>query len=164
VPARSVPVVFCSILILVATNGCYTVFKSQTFDGKPSVEISEQEIAESSSDYAYDTYENPRWRYYLCCPWWYQSVWYYRDDFDFGAADNGLTIDDPGEPASAPPATGRGVFSLPTVGPMSSPPAGHEIRYKQEDGNESNQDDGKSDSTRSSQPTKKPTRRGGGGR
>jgi len=74
--------VLCSVLLLVLTtsNGCYTVFRTTSLDGKPPAEVPAYNEGQSSADMAYDTYEHDRWRFYLACPWWYHSLWFPGDD------------------------------------------------------------------------------------
>lgn len=158
VKARSL--VLCSVLIffLITLNGCYTVFRRGTLDGKPPAGITEREEGSSSVDVAFESYEQERWRYYLSCPWWYQSIWfesamYGHDEAEY---DSDMTPDYV-PPAVAPVGDG---FEIPGYIPVrqSQPNSAPETRMK-----DSNSVDTTDTATKKEEPAKKPERRGGGG-
>jgi len=146
------------ILFLVSLNGCYTVFRRGSLDGKPPAAISERELGTSSADVAFDSYENGRWRYYLSCPWWYQSVWFESSQYDDNDYDSDMRPDFT-PPAAAPDNIG---FETPGYTPIRQeiPSAAPETRSKDTSTNDGNKP---ADEKKKEEPAKKPERRSGGG-
>ncbi len=149
-------------LILLSVSGCYTVFRTQTLDGRIPAGVSERELDESSSDMAFDTYEHERWRFYLSCPWWYQSIWCESDYYDDGYQGDEVTLEE-APPAYSPPIDGIGIpspppaYAPPVYAPVA-PATGTDVKYKSE---ESNPDPPEKDSK--PKPPHKPSRRTNGG-
>lgn len=144
-------------LFLVSLNGCYTVFRRGSLDGKPPAAISERELGTSSADVAYDNYHNGRWRYYLSCPWWYQSIWFESSQYNDDDYNSDMTPDFT-PPAAAP---GDQRFQTPGYTPVRQevPNAAPETRMK--DTNTDN--NSKPAEAKKEEPAKKPKRRSGGG-
>jgi hypothetical protein len=106
---------------------------------------------------AFDIYEHERWRFYLSCPWWYQSIWCESDYYDDGFHGDEVVLDEAPPPYSpsigieipSPP-----IHSVPVYAPVPKP----DVKYKSE---ESNPDPPEKDDK--PKPPRKPPRRTKGG-
>ncbi len=147
-----------AILTLISLNGSFTVFRTQTFDGKVPPGISERELDESTSDIAFDTYQNEKWRFYLACPWWYKSIWTESDYYDDGYPGNQVALDEAPQ-AYTPPIDGMGIsnppiHSVPSYAPIVNP----DVKYKPDAPGS-----GEPEKAANTRPPHKPSRRNNGG-
>ena len=163
--------VLCSIavLILLATNGCYTVFRHKTFDGKPPENMSVRTMDSFSGDIAFKSCQYGRWTYYLTNPWWHESLWTSNDTDDESVeSDENEEMISGGQAIDIPPLAPQAIAhpipisGTPNPSSVSSNEKTSDVRYK-----DSNSD--KTETTTLNTATKgkkeghKPGRRGGSG-
>jgi hypothetical protein len=150
------------LILVLSTNGCYTVFHKGAFDSKPSEEIDVEATGEFSGDLAFHGCTHERWSHYIFCPWWKQSI-FLRG---IGPEDEGgdtktetepdMTFVAPGAPAL------EQRFSFPST-PLGIPSSKtNDIRHKPSGGEETSAPKADESAT-AKKETRKPSRRSGPG-
>lgn len=152
--------ILCSIslVMILTTGGCYTVFRTTSLDVEPPAEESANIHYQFGGDIAFDNYTHDRWVYYLFCPWWEESVFLMWVDDEASETEGPTEYSGETEVIYGPPPTVEHIIIVPTT-PAPAPQTDQpEIRHKPSDsGGSESTTSVKVDTTPS-----KPKRRGGG--